>query len=91
MAAKGPTSDLKVIVVDIDRASIVRVGHLAVAAETMARIVEAGGDRAPAAIAIDVLFAEARRPLASSTRAPRLDQGDLAARDQYAGRKPAGW
>jgi adenylate cyclase len=51
-------SDLKVIVVDIDRASIDALGTWPWPRETMARLVEAVATTRPAAIAIDVLFAE---------------------------------
>jgi len=51
-------SDLKVIVVDIDRASIDALGTWPWPRETMARLVEAVATGRPAAIAIDVLFAE---------------------------------
>jgi CHASE2 domain len=51
-------SDLKVIVVDIDRASIDALGTWPWPRETMARLVEAVAAGRPAAIAIDVLFAE---------------------------------
>jgi adenylate cyclase len=51
-------SDLKVIVVDIDRASIDALGTWPWPRETMARLVEAVATRRPAAIAIDVLFSE---------------------------------
>jgi adenylate cyclase len=51
-------SDLKVIVVDIDRASIDTLGTWPWPRETMARLVEAVATGRPAAIAIDVLFAE---------------------------------
>jgi adenylate cyclase len=51
-------SDLKVIVVDIDRASIDALGTWPWPRETMARLVEAVAAARPAAIAIDVLFAE---------------------------------
>jgi len=51
-------SDLKVIVVDIDRASIDALGSWPWPRETMARLVEAVATGRPAAIAIDVLFAE---------------------------------
>jgi adenylate cyclase len=51
-------SDLKVIVVDIDRASIDALGSWPWPRETMARLVETVATGRPAAIAIDVLFAE---------------------------------
>jgi adenylate cyclase len=53
----GP-SDLRVIVVDIDRASIDALGAWPWPRATMARLVEAIASARPAAIAIDVLFAE---------------------------------
>ena len=83
-------SDLKVIVVDIDRASIDALGTWPWPRETMARIVEAVATGRPAAIAIDVLFAEPDEPLASGARTPAWI-GDRPRRDQYAGRNPAGW
>jgi adenylate cyclase len=63
-------SDLKVIVVDIDRASIDALGTWPWPRETMARIVEAVATGRPAAIAIDVLFAEPddRSPAALARR-----------------------
>src|SRR5258705_11312569 len=63
-------SDLKVIVVDIDRASIDALGAWPWPRETMARIVEAVATGRPAAIAIDVLFAEPddRSPAALARR-----------------------
>src|SRR6266849_2835134 len=63
-------SDLKVIVVDIDRASIDALGTWPWPRETMARIVEAVATARPAAIAIDVLFAEPddRSPAALARR-----------------------
>src|SRR6195256_687689 len=63
-------SDLKVIVVDIDRASINALGTWPWPRETMARIVEAVAAGRPAAIAIDVLFAEPddRSPAALARR-----------------------
>lgn len=54
----------QVIVVDIDRASLQRLGPWPWPRETMARLVRAVADERPAAIAIDVLFAE------SDTRSP---------------------
>jgi adenylate cyclase len=51
-------SDLKVIVVDIDHASIGALGAWPWPRATMARLVEAVASGQPAAIAIDVLFAE---------------------------------
>jgi CHASE2 domain-containing sensor protein len=54
---RGPVvSDLKVMVVDIDRASIDALGTWPWPRETMARLVEAVATGRPAAIAIDVLF-----------------------------------
>ena len=63
-------SDLKVIVVDIDRASIDALGTWPWPRETIARIVEAVATARPAAIAIDVLFAEPddRSPAALARR-----------------------
>jgi adenylate cyclase len=62
--------DLKVIVVDIDRASIDALGTWPWPRETMARLVEAVATGRPAAIAIDVLFAEPddRSPAALARR-----------------------
>jgi adenylate cyclase len=51
-------SDIKVIVVDIDRASIDALGAWPWPRATMARLVEAVSNARPAAIAIDVLFDE---------------------------------
>ena len=63
-------SDLKVIVVDIDRASIDALGAWPWPRATMARLVEAVASARPAAIAIDVLFAEPddRSPAALARR-----------------------
>jgi len=62
--------DLKVIVVDIDRASIGALGAWPWPRATMARLVEAVASGRPAAIAIDVLFAEPdeRSPAALARR-----------------------
>src|SRR5262245_9177146 len=83
-------SDLKVIVVDIDRASIDALGTWPWPRETIARLVEAVATRRPAAIAIDVLFAEPddRSPAALARPPARI--GARPRRDQYAGRKSAG-
>jgi adenylate cyclase len=64
------TSGLKVIVVDIDRASIDTLGAWPWPRETIARLVEAVAIGRPAAIAIDVLFAEPddRSPAALARR-----------------------
>jgi adenylate cyclase len=63
-------SDLKVMVVDIDRSSIDALGAWPWPRATMARLVEAVADGRPAAIAIDVLFAEPddRSPAALARR-----------------------
>jgi adenylate cyclase len=63
-------SDLKVIVVDIDRASIDALGAWPWPRTTTARLVEAVAGGRPAAIAIDVLFAEPddRSPAALARR-----------------------
>jgi adenylate cyclase len=63
-------SDLKVIIVDIDRASIDALGTWPWPRETIARLVEAVATRRPAAIAVDVLFAEPddRSPAALARR-----------------------
>jgi adenylate cyclase len=63
-------SDLKVIVVDVDRASIDALGAWPWPRETMARLVEALVAARPVAIAIDVLFAEPddRSPAALARR-----------------------
>lgn len=68
---RGPvTSDLKMIVVDIDRASIDALGAWPWPRATMARLVEAVASARPAAIAIDVLFADPddRSPAALASR-----------------------
>jgi adenylate cyclase len=52
------TTDPKVIVVDIDRASIDTLGAWPWPRETIARLIEAVATSRPAALAIDVLFAE---------------------------------
>jgi adenylate cyclase len=59
-----------VIVVDIDRPSIEGLGPWPWPRETMARLVETIAERGPAAVAIDVLFAEAddRSPAALARR-----------------------
>ncbi len=66
----APTSDKKVVVVDIDRASIDALGAWPWPRATMARLVEAVASARPAAIAIDVLFAEPddRSPAALARR-----------------------
>src|SRR5579859_6477278 len=51
-------SDLKVIVVDIDRRSIDALGEWPWPRETLARLVEAVASGRPAAIPIDMLLAE---------------------------------
>jgi adenylate cyclase len=63
-------SDLKVVVVDIDRASIDALGPWPWPRATMARLMEAVASARPAAIAIDVLFAEPddRSPAALARR-----------------------
>jgi adenylate cyclase len=63
-------SDLKVVVVDIDRASIDALGAWPWPRVTMARLVEAVASARPAATAIDVLFAEPddRSPAALARR-----------------------
>src|SRR5215469_9969805 len=63
-------SGLKVMVVDIDRASIDALGAWPWPRATMARLVEAVASGRPAAIAIDVLFAEPddRSPAALARR-----------------------
>lgn len=67
---KPVASDLKVLVVDIDRSSIDKLGAWPWPRATMARLVEAVADGRPAAIAIDVLFAEPddRSPAALARR-----------------------
>jgi adenylate cyclase len=67
---KPVTSDLKVVVVDIDRRSIDALGAWPWPRATMARLVEAVANGRPAAIAIDVLFAEPddRSPAALARR-----------------------
>ena len=64
------TSDLNVIVVDIDRASIDALGAWPWPRQTVARLVEAVAGGRPAAIAVDVLFAEPddRSPAALARR-----------------------
>jgi adenylate cyclase len=63
-------SDQKVVVVDIDRASIDALGAWPWPRATMARLVEAVASAQPAAIAIDVLFADPddRSPAALARR-----------------------
>src|SRR3984893_2600924 len=67
---RSAPSDQKVIVVDIDRASIGALGTWPWPRDTMARRVEAVATGRPAAIAIDVLFAEPddRSPAALARR-----------------------
>jgi len=67
---KPATSDPKVIVIDIDRASIDTLGAWPWPRETVARLIEAVATSRPAAIAIDVLFAEPddRSPAALARR-----------------------
>src|SRR5262252_2854556 len=67
---KPATSDPTVIVIDIDRASIDTLGAWPWPRETVARLIEAVATSRPAAIAIDVLFAEPddRSPAALARR-----------------------
>src|SRR5688500_11104588 len=51
-------SNARVVVVDIDRHSIEVVGAWPWPRETLARLIEAVAAAAPAAIAVDILFAE---------------------------------
>ena len=62
--------DVRVVVVDIDRASIDALGAWPWPRATMARLVEAVATERPAAIAIDVLFSEPddRSPAALARR-----------------------
>ena len=79
---RTPTSELKVLVVDIDRASIDRLGAWPWPRETVARLIEAVAISRPAAIAIDVLFAEAddRSPAALARRLGALtDRPEISA------------
>ncbi|MBR0799638.1 adenylate/guanylate cyclase domain-containing protein [Bradyrhizobium jicamae] len=64
------TSDQKVVVIDIDRASIDALGAWPWPRATMAQLVEAVVNARPAAIAIDVLFSEPddRSPAALARR-----------------------
>src|SRR5215813_8073345 len=75
-------AELPVIVVDIDRPSIEAFGPWPWPRETIARLVEAVAARRPAAIAIDVLFAEAddRSPAALARRLGALtDRPEISA------------
>ena len=77
-----PQPELPVIVVDIDRPSIEAFGPWPWPRETIARLVEAVAGRRPAAIAIDVLFAEAddRSPAALARRLGALtDRPEISA------------
>ncbi|HZV05574.1 MAG TPA: adenylate/guanylate cyclase domain-containing protein [Gemmataceae bacterium] len=67
---RPPPSDLKVIVIDIDRRSIDALGGWPWPRETLARLVEAVVSARPAAIAIDILLAEPddRSPAALARR-----------------------
>jgi adenylate cyclase len=81
MWAPGPV-ELPVVVVDIDRRAIETYGAWPWPRESMARLVEAVAARRPAAIAIDVLFAEPddRSPAALARRLGELaDRADIAA------------
>jgi adenylate cyclase len=81
-----PQGDLRVVVVDIDRPSIEAYGAWPWPRETMARLIEAVAARRPAAIAIDVLFAEPddRSPAALARRLGELaDRADIAALAQH--------
>jgi adenylate cyclase len=74
--------DLKVMVIDIDRASINALGAWPWPRATMARLVEAVASARPAAIAIDVLFAEPdnRSPAALARQLGSLTgHGDITA------------
>src|SRR5262249_35401426 len=75
-------AELPVIVVDIDRPSIEAFGPWPWPRQTIARLVEAVAARRPAAIAIDVLFAEAddRSPAALARRLGALtDRPEISA------------
>jgi adenylate cyclase len=77
-----PVSDVKVTVVDIDRASIDALGPWPWPRDTMARLVEAIARARPAAIAIDVLFAEPddRSPAALARRlGSATDRAEISA------------
>jgi adenylate cyclase len=65
-----PSADPRVIVIDIDRSSLEKLGPWPWPREAVARLVEAVAAQHPAAIAIDVLFAEAdsRSPAALARR-----------------------
>jgi adenylate cyclase len=75
-------SEFPVVVVDIDRPSVEAYGAWPWPREITARLVEAVAARSPAAIAIDVLFAEPddRSPAALARRLGELaDRADIAA------------
>ena len=74
-------SDARVVVVDIDRHSIEVVGAWPWPRETLARLIEAVAAAEPAAIAVDILFAEpdTRSPAALARRLGALTgRSDLA-------------
>jgi adenylate cyclase len=78
----APRGELSVIVVDIDRPSVEAYGAWPWPRERMARLIEAVAARRPAAIAVDVLFAEPddRSPAALARRLGELaDRADIAA------------
>jgi adenylate cyclase len=77
----GTQGDLPVVVVDIDRPSVEAYGAWPWR-QSMARLIEAVAARRPAAIAIDVLFAEPdeHSPAALARRLGKLaDRADIAA------------
>ena len=77
-----PQGESRVVVVDIDRPSVEAYGPWPWPRERMARLVEAIAARRPAAIAIDVLFAEPddRSPAALARRLGELaNRADIAA------------
>jgi adenylate cyclase len=79
---RGELAELPVVVVDIDRPSIEAVGPWPWPRQTIARLVKAVAARRPAAIAIDVLFAEPddRSPAALARRLGRLtENADISA------------
>lgn len=81
-----PHGELPVVVVDIDRPSIEAYGAWPWPRERMARLVEAVAARRPAAIAIDVLFAEPddRSPAALARRLGELaKRSDIAALSEH--------
>jgi adenylate cyclase len=75
----SPQDELRVVVVDIDRPSLEAYGAWPWPRERMARLVEAVAAGRPAAIAIDVLFAEPENAALARRLDELADRADIAA------------